>query len=78
MMIWTEIRYVTFLSKLNGLAIRIQIENIFNFKLVALCKSLKKDMDTQTKEFTKYESELREELVSSWSKRVEETEGYYQ
>ena len=39
---------------------------------------LKKDMEHKSKEFTKYESEIREELVSSWSKRVEDTEAYFQ
>ena len=47
-------------------------------QLVALCKTIKKELDNSKKEFTKYESDLRNELVSTWSKRVEDTDSYYQ
>ena len=47
-------------------------------QLVALCKSIKKELDNSKIEFTLYELDLRNELVSTWSKRVEETDSYYQ
>ena len=39
---------------------------------------MKKDIDHAKIEYTKYESNLRSELVSTWSKRVEDTDTYYQ
>ena len=47
-------------------------------QLITLCKTLKKEIDQTKKEATKYESEIRQELVGSWSKRLEETDAYYQ
>ena len=43
-----------------------------------MVNTLKKEIEHSKDEYTNYESELRNELVTKWSKRVKETEDYYE
>ena len=41
-------------------------------------KTLQEEIQKHKKDHTKFEAALRSELVGKWSKRVEETEEYFQ
>jgi len=55
-----------------------ELREMSNDDLIILLRQIKFKMDQSKRDFSKYESELRHELVEKWSKRVEESENYYQ
>ena len=54
------------------------LEAMDKSQLVELVHTLRLRMEQTKRETTKFESELRRELVSKWSKRVEDAEAYHE